>query len=331
MMIPVEIIAEAAQGYEGDSTLAKLLARAAVQAGADAVKFQLVYADEIATPDYQYYALFKSLEMPAEAWRAVVDDVHAAKRRIYLDVFGERSLREARALGVDGVKIHSTDFFNAPLVDLALELMSRVYVSFGGITAEELEAFLHQHRIVPDGPVCLMYGFQADPTAVEQNNLLRLGALRTRFPGYRFGFMDHTEGSAEEAVTLPLLALPFGVGCLEKHLSLDRSLKLEDYVSALCPSSFQSFVRSVRRHEQALGADRLELTDAERAYRQKAVKAVVAHRALTRGQVLTAQDVCLKRSSQMDGSVPHRLEDVVGRHLVVDVEPNRPITKDLFT
>jgi len=45
----IEIIAEIAQGYEGNSTLALMLAKAAVRSGADAVKFQLVYADELAT------------------------------------------------------------------------------------------------------------------------------------------------------------------------------------------------------------------------------------------------------------------------------------------
>ena len=57
----IEIIAEVAQGYEGDRTLAKMLARGSMRAGADAVKFQLVFADELATPDYQHYKLFKSL------------------------------------------------------------------------------------------------------------------------------------------------------------------------------------------------------------------------------------------------------------------------------
>lgn len=327
----VEIIAEAAQGYEGDPTLARLLARAAIRAGADAVKFQLVYADELATPDYQHYRLFRGLEMPREAWASVVRDVHEAKMRCYLDVFGERSLREAHALGIDGVKIHSTDFLNAPLVDQALELMGRVFVSFGGMTLEEFEAFLQRHRITPESPVCFLYGFQADPTAVEQNNLLRLGALQARFPGYRFGFMDHTDGDQAEAMTLPLLALPLGVCCIEKHIGLDRALQLEDYVSALPAERFQAFVRSVRRHEQALGTDRLELTETERAYRQKAIKAVVAHRVLKRGQALTDRDVCLKRSPRADGASLHRLEDVVGRHLAADVQPDHPITKDLLT
>ena len=59
----MEIIAEIAQGYEGDTKLMELLTTGAIESDADAVKYQLVYADELATPDYQYYELFKSLEM----------------------------------------------------------------------------------------------------------------------------------------------------------------------------------------------------------------------------------------------------------------------------
>ena len=59
----IEIIAEIAQGYEGDTKLTELLTIGANATGADAVKYQLVYADELATPDYKYYELFRSLEM----------------------------------------------------------------------------------------------------------------------------------------------------------------------------------------------------------------------------------------------------------------------------
>ena len=59
----IEIVAELAQGFEGCAKQAKLLIKAAAKAGADAAKFQLVYADELATEDYEYYNLFSSLEM----------------------------------------------------------------------------------------------------------------------------------------------------------------------------------------------------------------------------------------------------------------------------
>ena len=49
----IQIIAEIAQGYEGDTKLTELLTTGALKSGADAVKFQLVFADELATPYYQ--------------------------------------------------------------------------------------------------------------------------------------------------------------------------------------------------------------------------------------------------------------------------------------
>jgi N,N'-diacetyllegionaminate synthase len=327
----VEIVAEVAQGYEGNAVLAQLLARAAVRAGADAVKFQLVYADEIATPGYQYYDLFRNLEMPQEVWRTVVKEAKGGGARLYFDVYGERSLREAVELGVDGVKIHTTDFFNSRLVRSALDMARRVYVSLGGISAEELKEFLAYYDITPDLDVCLMYGFQAEPTPIESNNLRRLGTLRALFPGYRLGFMDHTDGNIDDAMTLALMTLSFGVDCIEKHISLDRNLELEDYVSALSPEKFQVFVQRIRHHEKALGMDSLELTSVEREYRHKTMKVVVASRKLKQGDVVTVEDVCLKRASRPDQtSSIHRMEEVVGRSVSVDIEPDEQITRKIL-
>ena len=67
------IIAEIAQGFEGNFEQSKLLIKAAAKAGADAVKFQLVYANELATADYKYYSLFKELEMSISQWQSLKD------------------------------------------------------------------------------------------------------------------------------------------------------------------------------------------------------------------------------------------------------------------
>lgn len=326
----VEIIAEAAQGYEGDPTLAKLLARAAVRARADAVKFQLVYADELATPDYRYYALFRSLEMPRQAWEAAVAEARSGGIRVYFDVYGERSLREAMELGADGLKIHATDFFNSPLVRGALDVAPRAFVSLGGISVEELEAFIAGHRIEAGHDVCFMYGFQAEPTPIAANNLRRLRALKERFPGYRFGFMDHADGSTDDALTLALLALPLEVACIEKHITLDRAIELEDYVSALAPGDFQTFVRRIRHLEQALGTPDLRLTEAEQEYRRKAVKVVVANRLLRRGEDLSTEALALKRVERPGSSPFLRLEHVAGRRAAFDIQPNQGITEDML-
>lgn len=326
----VEIIAEVAQGYEGNPELACLLARGAVRAGADAVKFQLVYADELATPDYKYYDLFRSLEMKSEAWQEVTKEIKDDGTRIYFDVFGERSLQEAIDLGADGVKIHTTEFFNTKLVRQAFDAIPRVYVSLGGISVEELEEFIDTYGISQSQQVFFVYGYQAEPTPLGSNNLRRLASLRGRFPGYRFGFMDHADGSSEDAMNLSLMALPFGIECIEKHISLDRALQLEDYVSALSPDRFQDFIRKIKHYDEALGSPELELTELEKDYRHKAMKVVVADGELKKGTVITFDDLSLKRVPVISSSSFVRIEKVVSRTLKVDVKHNQQIMEEML-
>jgi len=327
--VTVELIAEVAQGYEGDIAKAQLLVKGAVRTGADAVKFQLIYADEIGTPDYQHYKLFSALEMPQKAWRKVADDIKAGEAKLYFDVFGERSLQEAIELGADGVKIHTTDFYNTRLIRMALDTLPRVFISLGGISTTELEEFIDFYKISPNQQVCFMYGFQAEPTPVEANNFRGLETLKKYFPDHQFGFMDHTAGDSDDALFLALVTLAFGIVCIEKHISLDRTLQLEDYVSALAPQKFQGFVQRVRWSEKALWTGRLEIMPMEREYRRKAMKVVVANQMLHRGQVLEEDDLVLKRAANPDSiSAFYRLEQVVGRTLVHDLQPNQQILED---
>ena len=277
------------------------------------VKFQIVYADELATPSYQHYALFRQLEMEEDDWAAGVAEAAKADVGLAFDVYGERSLALALKLGAAAVKVHATDFFNEGLVEAALRGAPQVFLSAGGIESGELDAFFVRHPSALDRAT-LFYGFQAEPTATSDNNLARLQALRQRWPGLRLGFMDHTDGSSDESGWLSTLALPLGAAAIEKHLSLDRELALEDYVSALAPSAFRRFVERVRAAEDALGSDALELTDAERAYRRRAVKVVTASRALAAGATLTADDLSLLRTALEDGRQPiNEMARVTGR------------------
>ena len=90
--------------------------------------------------------------------------------------------------------------------------------------------------IVSRKNVVLMYGFQSEPTPVGSNNLARIPRWRER-TGLEIGFMDHADGGGRHALTLSAMALALGVRVFEKHISLDRTLKLEDYVSALGPGA----------------------------------------------------------------------------------------------
>lgn len=323
----VVVVAEAAQGFEGRPVQAQLLVRAAAAAGADLVKFQLVYADELAVPGYQYFDLFRTLEMPDQAWQDVAAEARRLDVAMAFDVYGPRSLELALSLDAAAMKIHSTDFFNSSLVDAVIATGKDVWFSIGGITVDELGEFLARHPARRPDQLTLLYGFQSEPTAIADNHLRRLATLREMFPDLALGFMDHAEAGADESGWLGVLALPFGVGLIEKHLTIGRDLNLEDAVSALDATDFASYVRRIRVAEQALGDAGLAGSDAERRYRGRALKAVVAVRPLAAGTRLDAGSLALKRVPMPgDASPIHRLDAVIGRVTRVSFVTDAPIT-----
>ena len=167
-----KIIAEIAQGYEGRLDYCDFYVRAAARAGADAIKFQIVYADDVAEPGYEYYDWYKQLEMPVEAWRAVRDRAAAEGIRFLANLSGDRAAAIAEAIGPDGITIHASNFFNRPLIKRAFDTGAQVFIYLGGIEIDEIERFCAEAAAwdVLDRLV-LMYGFQAEPTPIEKSGV----------------------------------------------------------------------------------------------------------------------------------------------------------------
>jgi N,N'-diacetyllegionaminate synthase len=320
------IVAEAAQGYEGDITLARLLIKAAASAGADAIKFQLVYADEIATPNYKYYKLFQNLEMSRKDWYTVSSDAQSLGIELYFDVFGDRSFRLARSLGAHGLKIHATDFYNNKLLRQVLGSGIKVLLSCAGLGEDELLELFERHPSVRQERVTFMHGFQAEPTPLSSNHLRRLGSLADLCSPAGIGFMDHSDGGKDEAQELAFLSLPLGASLIEKHITLDRELKLEDYVSALPPREFRHFVKKIRKYSKALGSPLVRPSEVESRYRMKSAKVVVAARNLKKGAVVASKYIKLLRVAKQE-SLPTILDprEVVGAKLKMALAQNRPI------
>jgi sialic acid synthase SpsE len=326
----IEIIAEIAQGYEGNPKLAELLALGSIRSGADSVKYQLVFADELCVPSYPYYDLFKSLEMDDSVWRDVVKLIHAENKNVYFDIYGDISLKLASELEVHGVKVSTTDFYNTSLIKRAIKIFKKVFISIGGVPIEDVDELIKDIKPA-ENQVTLMYGFQAEPTPIGENNLSRIPEFMKRYPSVSVGFMDHSSGNDDEALYLPIMAASLGVKTVEKHITLDRILQIEDYISALEPSRFGKFVDTIRKMEPALGCSSFELTEKEQKYKSLAGKVVVVNRDMRRGEIIQNSDLTLKRVST-DGSPEcyRRTEELTGKQLKKDLLFNTPVTKEII-
>jgi sialic acid synthase SpsE len=326
----IDIIAEIAQGYEGKPEQALLLARAGVASHADAIKFHCVYADDTCVPEYKHYQFFKTLEMPESVWQEVHAVIRDGGKKLILNLGGERSLQLAKKIGVSSVKYHATHFFCTDLIERSLQEFSKVYISIGGISSEEIEWFICAHRLTVESNVAFTYGFQSSPTPIEKNNLRKIIALQQQFPGFDFGFEDHADAFGGDRFNVSLVAMGLGITHLEKHLTLDPHLNLEDSESALSIADFRKYVETIRRLEPSLGAGNLELTDIEHDYRSRVLKVVVSTTDLTAGTVLGREHLTLKRPQTFDQGAFLKAEDLYGKQLIKNLAANSVIRAELI-
>lgn len=325
----VEIIAELAQGFEGRPEQARLLLHAAAAAGATAAKYQLIYADELAAADYKHYGLFKTLEMSDDTWRGLAAEAARLGIGLQVDIFGTRSLALADSLGLEAVKLHPTDVANVGLLQaVAASRTPRVLLGAGGTHASELDQAL---SILRGKSVVVLLGFQTYPTPDDSNQIARVGLLMARLrrdhPSVRLGFADHASPDTPLRFALAATAVGAGASVIEKHLTLGRSMKLEDHESALNPDEFAEFVSTIRGCASAVGlstdAEDFGMSEAEGSYRRTIRRHVVAARDLAAGTVLSPADVILKRTSAETPLTD--LATVYGRELTRAVTANAPV------
>lgn len=330
MVTKLSIIAEIAQGFEGRPEQARLLMKAAASAGANAAKYQLVYADELATPDYKYYELFRSLEMADEVWEGLAAYASELGIQLHLDIFGERSLKLAERLGVGAVKLHGTDIANIGLLKVVADCsIQTVLLGAGGANASEIVKAVDT---LASKDVVVLLGFQGYPTPNETNQIARVRLLKERFvtsyPKVSIGFADHAPPESPLRHALAATAIGAGAVVLEKHITLGKVMKMEDHESALNPDEFFEFAQIVHACAEALGStstnEDFGMADAEQAYRKMIRRHVVTSRDIEAGSTIAPADLVLKRTSSEN--IITDLASVYQKNLKRSFQKNMPIS-----
>jgi sialic acid synthase SpsE len=318
------VIAEIAQGFEGHLSYCRDFVKLAQACGADAVKFQIFKADEIALPDYKYYSLFRSLEMPSEDWAKVIELARDSGIDFLADVYGSYSLKWLLEQGVKGFKIHSTDVRNYELLRQVRDKELKVFLATGGSTLEEIGKAI---ELLGKNTVILLSGFQAEPNTLEDIELEKISQLIQRF-GLPVGYADHIDANDPLAVSLPAMAALKSASVIEKHLTIERNrLKLEDYVSALEPAEFTAMVDLIRKVERFVHHDTYALSDRENEYRKRTKKCVLAREAIAKGTVLGPEHLVMLRTGQpvpklldYDELVGKKTKVAIAKHFVICIE-----------
>lgn len=323
----LRIVAEAAEGYAAGWDKELALVELAARAGATAVKFQVLYEGELLTPGHPASGFVRELELPPDRWRAVGELSAELEIELLLDIFGSRGLQVAAEVGAAAVKVHGSDMLNeALLAEIGASPVAEVLLSAGGTSFEEVGEAI---ALLPGKRITVVHGFQAYPTPIGENRLLRLAAAREAFPGAALGFADHTGGGESAAMWLSALALALGATYVEKHITVAHVLADPDHDSALAPDRFAEFVENLRFAAAALGEPdgALEMGEMELAYRLRMKKHVVAVRDLPAGARLEGGELALKRAPEPPADVLLRLDEAIGATLSSPVSANAPLAR----
>jgi N,N'-diacetyllegionaminate synthase len=327
----IEIIAEVAQGYLGKFELCKTYILSSARAGATAVKFQLVYADELATKDYKYYKLFKSLQINFNGWKKLKKIADQNNIKIYFDIFGKKSLRVSENLGVSGIKVHPTDLINYSLLKkVNRSKINKIIIGVGGFTKVDI---IKAIRIVKNNTnkICIMHGFQGYPTRNQDNELSRISYLKNFYnkeKNITFGFADHVVPSQPNSHLASVLAVGIGCVAIEKHITISKILKMEDYESAYNPDEFRNFVSIIKECELIINMKKLNmfrLNKKEKEYSSAISRNFIAIDLIKKNSKLKPEMFYLKRSSNLNALKSNLIiENKIAKR---NIKKNNPLQK----
>ncbi|MBD5435222.1 MAG: spore coat protein [Treponema sp.] len=258
------IIAEIGTSHEGSFEKAKRLIDAAADCGADAAKFQWVYADEILHPKTGFvdlptgriplYERFNQLECPKEFYKAALEYAHSKNLKFVCSPFGVKSLEQLLELNPDAVKIASPELNHFPMLRKLAQFRARqiscgenpirVIVSSGVSKLKDIEAAL---EILGKENVALLHCVTAYPAPEDDYNVRLVSTLREIF-GVETGISDHSL----DAILVPCLAAAEGAACFEKHITLSKKTSGLDDPVALEPEQFLQMTQALRQCETAL-------------------------------------------------------------------------------
>lgn len=327
------VIAEVGINHNGDVERAFAMIRAAKAAGADAVKFQTFRADEfIGDPEQTYtyksqgrevtesmLEMFQRYEFAPDEWRRVrslCEDVgitflSTPQNRSDLDLLLE--------LGVAAIKVGSDDLVNTPLLRDYASTGLPILLSSGMASIGEVEQALDAVGAFDGYPALVFMCVAEYPAPPEDVNLRKIATLRAAFPGVPIGFSDHTQGPVAAAAAVALGACVF-----EKHFTLDHELPGPDHWFSEDVEGLTQWVGAIRAAHSMMGSPLVRPTGAELTMRAVARRSVVVVRSIEDGEMLTTENVGLRRPGT--GLPPSALDDVLGLHAHRALAPGTVLT-----
>ncbi len=344
---PTFIIAEIGTSHNGSLERAARLIDASAEAGADFVKTQIVFADEIIHPNtgevelpggrIRLYDRFRELEQDFDFYARLKEMTEAAGLEFLASPFGEKSLKWLLRLDCSFIKIASPELNHFPLLEQASASGKKIILSTGVSEFSDIEAAL---AVTGSEKTAILHCITAYPAPENEYNLRLIQTLSRHF-SVTAGVSDHSL----DPVLVPAVSAALGAGYIEKHITLKNDDGGLDDPIALTPADFSLMSRAVHRAEtieelrERFGTDRINavlgdgtkrLAPAEAANYGRTNRSVHALKAIAEGTIITKENTALLRTEKKlkPGARPEHWNTIIGKTLLHDIKSGDGICLD---
>lgn len=329
----VHVIAEAGSNYNGSVEMAMRLNRIAFDAGADSVKFQIIYPEGLyRSGEYPYghYDIKEVLRirqagvLKDEDWLAVRNNAQEMGIDFSASVFDKKGLALLMAMNPNYVKTASSDLNNLRFLREVAAYGKTMIVSTGMATLDEIDTTVNElgKAGISGEKLVLLHCVSSYPTDLSDTNIAFIQTLK-KF-GTAVGFSDHTLGTEAACV-----AVASGATWIEKHFTSDCTLEGFDHKYAMEPGPFSEYVKAIRFTENSLRQKDQKISEAEAYTKQRARRGLYAARDLPYGHILTSDDILIVRPENSISAC--QVDLIIGMKITKELKVNGPLSLDILS
>lgn len=316
----VLVIAEAGVNHNGSIDLAKELIDAAVDSGADIIKFQSFKASDLVTKkakkaQYQIlntsneesqFNMLQKLEISFEQQKELKNYAEDKNIEFLSTGFDLNSIKFLNEINLKRFKIPSGEITNLPYLRLIGSFKKKVILSTGMANLKEISDALEQLYIagLNKDDITILHCTTQYPAPLKDINLRAMNTLKNTFKT-KVGYSDHTLG-----IEISLAAVALGAEVVEKHLTLDRSLVGPDHMASIEPYEFSNLVKGIRKISLALGSAEKKISDCEIDNKKIARKSIIAKTKIKKDDIFSEENICAKRPGT--GISPMEWDKIIG-------------------
>ncbi|WP_053956735.1 N-acetylneuraminate synthase family protein [Inediibacterium massiliense] len=323
------IIGETAYHHEGDFEYLKKMILDIGEMNLNAVKFHLLFnLDSYFQKQHPLYKHIEKWMFSQKQWNEAFEiskennlDVIALCDDIESIQYINKEHKDIKA-----IEIHSSSLNEYYMLKEALKFENLIILGIGGSTLDEVDFAVNFLKKNGKKNIWLMYGFQSYPTRYEDVNLSKILKIRDLFD-VPVGYADHTSFDDKNNVDISAIAAAMGIYVLEKHYTPNMGQKRLDYHAAVGKEQMKAIQIKMELYLKVFGDGMLELSQLERQYGNVGPmkKAVVAKRNIKKGERLSLENLCFKRTKREGSIMQKDFLGLIGLEALVNIKEDEMI------